>query len=182
VELTFIESTLALRTMNNDNRDLKGAKSNKTFAFIHVDDSNPERRKKNRSIAHSHVKKTDRRTKREQQIQSKRPAKKSVVVVEEEISKDGLERLWSDHARSLRASSVDSLISQRSSFSGEELLTGFDDTSGWTSKLSRMSPTIDLGFSTALTGCFGTQDPRTRLILDHCRNSMFSTASRTNIY
>ena len=51
------ELTPEPHTKNNSSRDLKDSKLTKTFGFILVDDSNPERRKKNRSIAHSHVKK-----------------------------------------------------------------------------------------------------------------------------
>jgi hypothetical protein len=59
------ELTPEPHTKTNSSRDLKDSKLTETFAFILVDDSNPERRKKNRSIAHSHVKRTNQRTKRE---------------------------------------------------------------------------------------------------------------------
>ena len=158
-------------------RELNDAKSNKTFEFILVDDSNPERKKKNRSIAHSHVKKTDKRTKREQQNQSNEPVRKSVVVVvEEEIGEDDFEELWSNHARSVRASSIDSLNLRRPSFSSDDLLTDPDGTNGWVSTISSMSLTIGLGFSTTLGGFFGAQDPRTRQMLDHCRTFPFRPA------
>jgi hypothetical protein len=149
------------------------------FEFILVDDSNPEQKKKNRSIAHSHVKRINRRTKRDQHVQRKEHQKEPVVVlVEEGIGNDDVEELWSGHARSMRASSVDSSTSHRSSFTGQGLLTGLDDTGGSISTLRSMSPTIDVGFSTVLAGCFGTQDPRTHEMLDHCRIMMFSTASQ----
>jgi hypothetical protein len=151
------------------------------FEFILVDNSNPERKKKNRSIAHSHVKRIDRRTKRDQHVQRKEhPKNPVVVVVEEGVGNDDVEELWSDQARSMRASSVDSSTSRRSSFTDQDLLTGLDDTDGWISTLSSMSPTIDWGLSSALAGSFGTQDPRTRQVLDHCRIIMFSTASQEN--
>lgn len=140
------------------------------FEFILVDDSNAERKKKNRSIAHSHVKKRDRRTKRDRQIQRKEPPKKSVVrVAAEGIAEDSVEALWSDHARPLRALPVDSSTSRQSSFSGQDLFPGLDATNGSISTLTSMSPTVDLGVATAFAEAFGTQDPRTRLMLDHGR-------------
>lgn len=48
--------TPELCTKENGSPDLKDSKLTKTFAFILMDDSNTERRKKDRSVAHSHVK------------------------------------------------------------------------------------------------------------------------------
>jgi hypothetical protein len=170
-----MELTPEPRTKNNSSPDLKDSKLTKTFAFILVDDSNPERRKKNRSIAHSHVKKTNRRTKHEQQNQTREPPKKSVaVVVGDEIGEDGLEELWSAHATSARTSSIDSLTSQSLTPFAKNPLARLEDISSSISPLSSLSPTIDLGVSTALDGCFGTQDPRTLQMIDHCRIFMFS--------
>lgn len=152
------------------------------FEFILVDDSNPERRKKNRSIAHSHVKKLDQRTRRARQIHPREPAKKSVIViVDDEIGQGDLEELWSDHARSVWSSSIVSVNSQKLNVCGENP-KGIDDTSGWISTLGNISPSVDFGFSTALGGVFGSQDRRTRLMLDHCRTSMFGNASQEMSY
>jgi hypothetical protein len=170
-----MELTPEPRTKNDIGPDLKDNKLTDTFAFILVDDSNPERKKRNRSIAHSHVKKISRRTKHEQQNQTQEPPKRSVAVaVGDEISEDGLEELWSARAISARTLSIDSLTSQRLSSFAESLLAHLNDTSSSISPFSSLSPTIDLGFSTALDGCFGTKDPRTLQIIDHCRTFMFS--------
>jgi hypothetical protein len=166
------ELTLEPHTKSNSSRDLEDSKLTKAFAFILVDDSNPAQRKKNRSIAHSHVKKTNRRTKREQQNQTQEPPKKSMAVVVGD--EDGLEELWPAHATSAQASSIDSLALRRSSSIVENLLTGLEDTGNSISPLRSLLPTIDFGFSTALDGCFGTQDPRTLQMIDHCRTFILS--------
>jgi hypothetical protein len=166
------ELTPEPHTKNNSSPDLKDSTLTKTFAFILVDDSNPERRKKNRSIAHSHVKRTNQRTKREQRDHTQEPLKKSVAVVVGD--EDGLEELWSTHATSTQASSIDSLNSPRSSSFAKNLLAGLEDTSNSIISLRGLSPTIDLGFSTAFDRCLGTQDPRTFQMIDHCRTFIFS--------
>ena len=148
------------------------------FEFILVDDSNPERRRKNRSIAHSHVKKADQRTKRNQQTKTRESAKKPVtLVVEDQTDQDDPEVLWSSHARSVRASSTYSFELQTASFSGGDFLADLDNTSGWISTLSSMSPTIDLGFSTYLGDCFGVHDAHTRQMIDHCRTFVFADST-----
>ena len=160
---------------NSQSRELNGNRLNKMFEFILVDDSNPERRRKNRSIAHFHVKKADQRTKRNQQTKTRESAKKpALLVVEVRTGQDDHEELWSSHARSLRVSSIDSFDLQTPSFSGGDFLAGLDDSSGWISTLSSMSPTIDLGFSLSLSDCFGVHDARTHQMVDHCRTFVFA--------
>ena len=166
------ELTPEPHTKNNSSPDLKDSTLTKTFAFILVDDSNPERRKKNRSIAHSHVKRTNQRTKREQRDHTQGPLRKSVAVVAGD--EDGLEELWSAHATSAQASSIDSLHPPRSSSFAENLLARLEDTSNSMISLRSLSPTIDLGFSTAFDRCLGTQDPRTFQMINHCRTFIFS--------
>ena len=162
------------------------------FQFIEVDDNSAEQKRKNRSIAHSHVKKAERRARRA----------RNLYVEDESIEKAGSSHLpsssdysesptgtvsWSSPIISTSSSDFEAVKEEQET---RLLVQCYDSANSkmlpfaidWVEHKYRrkrvpsidgcLRPTVDLSYATALEGCFGTQCSVTQLVLDHGQSNM----------
>ena len=157
------------------------------FQFIEVDDTSPEQKKKNRSIAHSHVKKVERRARRARYLYVENDLLEKPSESQSTYPSTFFESWTSTTSSTSLISSTSSgylaiakkqrEISQqaerRYSTSSSMLTLGEDWVElkpppiGLPSIQGCLRPTIDLSYAPGLGGCFGTQSPVTQLVLDH---------------
>lgn len=179
--------SVPVRTRKKSPGTQEKAKPSSTFQFILVDETSPEQKKLNRSIAHSHAKKVGRREKREQDAK----LHDLVVISEVKVVEEDFEALFAGWGVFTDNPSTFSSFSPRSNLSAEDSFGDHSETSSKSrtssissassinSLCSSIAPTIDLTHAVALKGCFGINSPQTRQMIDHCR-SLVSTGAESN--